>query len=154
MADISKKFTKKTHRRTLGVHLTSTKIFFKYIFPEIKDKLFDYIWIDQYAGEGALILPILKFIPKDKRINFFKNHIYLFDIQEEMVKKCIVNAQSYGIPIDLANRNINQRDNLRNFPKFLKSKELPIYHISNPPYLYLGYIRKHEETKIQKNKYF
>ncbi|MHA1488155.1 MAG: N-6 DNA methylase [Promethearchaeota archaeon] len=153
MAGRSNKFTKKTHRRTLGVHLTSTKIFFKYILPEIKDKLFDYIWIDQYAGEGALILPILKFIPKDKRINFFKNHIYLFDIQEDMVDKSINNALAYGIPKEIAIKNIRQRDNLRNFPKFLKKKELPIYHVSNPPYLYLGYIRKHEETKIHL-KYF
>ncbi|GAG55096.1 unnamed protein product, partial [marine sediment metagenome] len=29
----------------------------------------------------------------------------------------------------------------------LKNEHLPLYHITNPPYLYLGYIRKHKETQ-------
>lgn len=67
-----------------------------------------------------------------------------------MVHKCKKNAESYGIPSKIAQNNIKNRDNLENFPKFLLNNKFPIYHITNPPYLYLGYIRKHKETK----KYF
>jgi len=138
----------KNHRRSLGVHLTSKEIFKKYILPEIRGKLDKYLWVDLYAGEGNLILPILDEIPANERINFFENHIFLFDVQPEMVEKCRSNTVSYGIPLEIAKNNITIRDNLNSFPVFLKNKMLPIFHITNPPYLYLGYIRKHEETKI------
>jgi len=153
MVEETKKSKEKNNRRSLGVHLTSTDIFLKYIFPEIQSKLYDYIWVDLYAGEGNLILPILEYIPEKERIEFFKNHIYLFDIQPEMVQKCIDNAVYYKIPIDIAEKNIKQRNNLDTFPRNLKKKLYPIFHITNPPYLYLGYIRKHEETKMHL-KYF
>ncbi|MHA1203280.1 MAG: N-6 DNA methylase, partial [Candidatus Heimdallarchaeaceae archaeon] len=88
----------KNNRRALGVHLTSVDIFQEYIFPEIKNKLKEYLWVDLYCGEGNLILPILDAIPEKERIEFFEKHIYLFDIQEEMVQKSIKNAENYGIP--------------------------------------------------------
>ncbi len=138
---------KRSFRRTFGAHITSIDVFQKYIFPEIKDKLYEFLWVDLYAGEGNLILPILEFIPNEKRIDFFKDRIYLFDVQPEMVQKCVINAKNYGIPSKIAQNNINYRDNLDNFPKILLNKAFPIYHITNPPYLYLGYIRKHEETQ-------
>jgi len=140
-------FKDNKHRRALGVHLTSRDIFLKYIFPEIKEKLWEYTWIDLYAGEGNLILPILNLISVEKRIQFFKEHIYLFDIQPEMVHKCIINAKNYGIPSEIAEKNIKLRDNLESFPKFLNNAPFPLFHITNPPYLYLGYIRKHKETQ-------
>ncbi|MFX1378038.1 MAG: N-6 DNA methylase [Promethearchaeota archaeon] len=135
------------HRRSLGAHLTSRDVFLKHIFPAIKTLLWKYTWIDLYAGEGNLILPILNSIPVEKRIPFFKEHIYLFDIQSEMVQKCIVNAKHYNIPLNIAQKNIQLRNNLNNFPEFLKSAQFPLFHITNPPYLYLGYIRKHKETQ-------
>ncbi len=143
-------------RRSFGAHLTSSEIFLKYIYPEIQDKLWDYTWIDLYAGEGNLILPILDSIHTEQRVRFFKNHIMLYDIQQEMVNKCIENAKNYGIPKKTAVNNIKVRNNLESFPIFLKNDHLPIYHITNPPYLYLGYIRKHKDThkylKLFKNK--
>ncbi|MFX1420549.1 MAG: N-6 DNA methylase [Promethearchaeota archaeon] len=135
------------YRRSLGVHLTSKDIFIKYIFPEILEKIWDYTWIDLYAGEGNLILPILNSISSNKRIQFFIEHIFLFDIQQEMVQKCINNAKNYGIPSDIAEKNIQLRNNLDSFPKFLNNAQFPLFHITNPPYLYLGYIRKHKETQ-------
>ena len=143
----------RSSRRTLGVHLTSVDLFLEYIFPEIENVLEKYIWVDLYCGEGNLILPILNFIKSDERINFFKNQIFMYDIQEEMVDKCIRNATNYGIQKEIAIQNIKQRDNLKSFPDELKSKNLPIFHITNPPYLYLGYIRKHKETQVH-FKYF
>lgn len=140
-------------RRKFGVHLTSKEIFHKYIYPEIKLDLNDYIWVDFYAGEGNLVLPILRYIDPSKREDFFLNHIFLFDVQEDMVKKCIKNAQWYGISEEVAKSNILIRDNLDTFPQFIKEKMFPIYHITNPPYLYLGYIKKHLETQ-QYLKYF
>ncbi len=134
-------------RRKYGIHLTSKELFKIYIFPEIKDKLNKFIWVDLFAGEGNLILPILRSIKEDQKIEFFEKHIYLFDVQEEMVKRSIYNAGLYGIPEKVAEKNILLRDNLLNFPSFLLTKRFPIYHITNPPYLYLGYIKKHVETK-------
>ena len=66
-----------TFRRTFGIHLTSSKIFTEFIFPEIQDKLWQYKWIDLYAGEGNLIIPILNSIPLNDRIKFFNHHIWL-----------------------------------------------------------------------------
>ncbi|MFX0056719.1 MAG: N-6 DNA methylase [Candidatus Hodarchaeota archaeon] len=134
-------------RRTYGLHLTSIDIFNKFILPEIKNKLPNYLWIDLYAGEGNLILPILNTIKRADRIRFFEKHIFLSDSQEEMIQKCISAAESYGIPKNVARERIILRDNLESLPRFLKQTDLPIFHITNPPYLYLGYIRKHRETQ-------
>ena len=147
MDNNSRNSKEKTKRRKFGIHLTSIEIFHKYIFPEIKDLLENYLWVDLYAGEGNLILPILKEIPTDKRESFFRGHIFLFDIQKDMVQKCIYNAEEYGISKQIAENNIKKRDNLESFPQILKRKKFPIFHITNPPYLYLGYIRKHYETQ-------
>lgn len=137
----------KVNRRTFGEHLTSMDIFLKFIFPEIKDRLKQHVWVDLYCGEGNLILPILNHIPESERISFFEKHVYLFDVQPKLVEKCIKNAINYNIPQEVAEKNIVLRDNLENFPETIKEKKLPIFHITNPPYLYLGYIRKHEKTQ-------
>jgi len=147
MGNIKRKLDENTFRRSFGAHLTSSEIFMEYIFPKIRDKLWHYGWIDLYAGEGNLILPILNSIPPDSRVEFFKKHLFLYDIQPEMVEKCIQNAENYGIPKEIASNNIKLRNNLESFPNFLKNKGLPLFHITNPPYLYLGYIRKHKETQ-------
>lgn len=138
-------------RREFGIHLTSVDIFKKFIFPEIKDILYKYVWVDLFCGEGNLILPILEFIPANKRESFFKEHIFLFDIQKDMVEKSIKNAQKYGIPYELAKKNIQVRDTLGDYPKFIKNLKYPAYHITNPPYLYIGYIAKNSERNF---KYF
>ena len=130
-------------RRTFGEHFTSTDIFYKYIFPSIKNNLYKYIWVDLYAGEGNLILPILDLIPKNKRYEFFRQRIFLFDIQKNNIEKAIEKAVSYGIPKKVAEKNIVQQDTLKNFPKQLLNFEYPVFHITNPPYLYIGYIVKH-----------
>jgi len=137
----------KAKRRKYGQHLTSFDIFYRYILPEIKTQLKNYLWVDLFCGEGNLILPLLKEIPPDERETFFKDHIFLTDVHEEMVNKCISNARTYGISEEIARTNIKARDNLQSFPQFLKRKKFPIFHITNPPYLYLGYIKKHKETQ-------
>ena len=147
MKEIPLTIKEKAKRRKFGLHLTSVDIFYNYIFPEIKDRLEDYLWVDLYAGEGNLILPILEEIPVDQRITFFQNHIYLYDVQKDMVQNCIKNAECYGIPKEIAENKIIIRDNLEDFPQILKKQNYSIFHVTNPPYLYLGYIRKHNETK-------
>ncbi|MCS7123331.1 MAG: N-6 DNA methylase [Candidatus Aenigmarchaeota archaeon] len=147
---VSQTISSETKRRELGAHLTSVDIFKKYIFPEIKNLLYNYTWIDLFAGEGNLILPILEYIPKQKRIKFFKEHILLFDIQKEMVEKCISHAKTYGIPYEIAKQNIQVRDTLQNYPE-LSFLRKPPYHITNPPYLYIGHIVKNFERNL---KYF
>lgn len=131
-----------TRRRAYGEHLTSPEIFYKFILPHIRNHLHRYTWVDLFAGEGNLILPILGYIPRPYRIGFFQKRMFLFDIQGEMVKKCVAKAKSFGIPECIARRNILQWDTLRQFPPRLLRRPLPIYHITNPPYLYIGYIVK------------
>ena len=41
-----------------------------------------------------------------------------------MIHSCIKNAKNYGIPSKIAQKNIIYRDNLDNFPIFLKDKKL------------------------------
>lgn len=137
-------------RREFGVHLTSIDIFKEYILLEIQEILYKYTWVDFFCGEGNLILPMLEVVPKNKRIDFFKEHIFLYDIQKEMVEKAIENAKNYGIPYHIAKNNIQLRDTLKNYPD-LKSFRYPPYHITNPPYLYLGYVVKNSKRNI---KYF
>ena len=139
--------TENKKRRIYGQHLTPIQIFKKFILPEIKDKLWDYIWVDLFAGEGNLILPILELIPKKDQTNFFENHIFLFDVQKNLVESSIKKAMDYGIPEEIARRNIKQRDTIRDYPKYLTESELPVYHITNPPYLYIGYIVKNKATQ-------
>ncbi|WMT51291.1 MAG: N-6 DNA methylase [Ferroplasma sp.] len=131
-------------RRTLGEHLTSVNIFKEYILPKIRDKINNYTWVDLFAGEGNLILPILDLVPENKRIEFFHHNIFLFEVQKEMVERAIKNAESYGIPKSIAETNIQIRDTLKEYPVLNVKK--PIYHITNPPYLYIGYIAKHKEN--------
>jgi len=138
---------KKRFRRQYGIHITSKELFNKFILPYIKDNMNQYLWVDLFAGEGNLVLPILEEFSQDQRVRFFREHIFLYDIHQEMVDRCIDNAISYGIPENVAQNNIFVRDNLNNFPESLKKNKYPIYHITNPPYLYLGYIAKHDETK-------
>ena len=76
MGNVKQNSEKNTFRRSFGVHLTSSEIFIEHIFPEIQDKLWQYRWIDLYAGEGNLILPILSSIPSKDRIKFFEKHVY------------------------------------------------------------------------------
>ncbi|UYP46687.1 hypothetical protein NEF87_002972 [Candidatus Lokiarchaeum ossiferum] len=134
-------------RRKFGQHFTTVSICEEFILPYIKDSLYDYIWVDLFAGEGNLIFPILNLIPEQERISFFESHIYLFDIQPEWTEKSIQNAQKYGIPEKLARQKIQTRDCLSNYPQFLRNLEYPVYHVTNPPYLYLGYIVKTAETQ-------
>lgn len=137
----------KNKRRTYGEHLTSISIFKDFILPEIEKEIYNYRWVDLFCGKGNLILPILELIPEGKRIEFFEKHIFLFDIQKELVEKTILNAVKYGIPEELARKNIQQRDSIKDYPTFILESNLPVYHITNPPYLYLGYIAKHKETQ-------
>lgn len=139
--------------RSLGEHQTPLRVFDEFITPKIVDRIYEYTWIDLFAGEGNLILPVLDMVPAADRTEFFTRHIYLFDIQEKMVKKCIENAINYGIPERLAERNILVHDALDEFPHILKGKTNSVFHITNPPYLYIGYIAKHNGTD-SKMRYF
>lgn len=138
-------------RRSFGEHLTSVDIFSKFILPQIKDKIHNYCWVDLFCGEGNLVLPILNEIPLNQRQEYFKNHIYLFDIQKRMVEKSILNAIELGIPENIASLNIQQRDCLlESCPMPIQKSSLEIFHITNPPYLYLGYIVKHKNEDTGK----
>ena len=144
--------TKEENNKLYGEYLTPIEIFNKIIFPHIKDVLYDYLWVDLYAGKGNLIFPILDRIPLYERVEFFKKHIRLFDIQEKMINFMRNKAiNEYSIPPEIAYENIQLKDNLESFPTELKKSNFPIYHITNPPYLYIGYIKKHQKDNKYKN---
>ncbi|MGC8608498.1 MAG: N-6 DNA methylase [Thermoplasmata archaeon] len=132
------------NRRIFGIHFTPVEIFNEFILPQIRDHIYDYIWVDLYCGEGNLILPILDSVSESDRMAFFKEHILCFDINKEYVNKAVKNALNYGIPEKMARENIRVRDTLRNYPDI--NGRYPVFHITNPPYLYLGYIRKQKEA--------
>ncbi|PYB68845.1 methyltransferase [Thermoplasma sp. Kam2015] len=135
-------------RRDLGVHLTPEDIFQRYIYPMISDKLYHYAWMDLFCGEGNLILPILNYIPYEDRVPFFSKHIFMFDIQEEMIERAVKRSKEYGIPEDIASRNIRKNDSLANYPKI--ESDFPPFHITNPPYLYIGYIAKRKVERLMR----
>jgi len=135
-------------RKKFGAFETPTEIFEKYIFPRIRKELNKYIWVDFFCGKGNLVLPILKFIQKEDRINFFKDHIFLFDVLPEMVEGAISNAVKLGIPKEIAEENIKVRDTLKDFPNEILNKRFPVVHITNPPYMYIGYIRKNKNFQF------
>ena len=111
--------TELKRKRVFGEFFTPLDIFKNFILPEIKAEMRKYIWVDLFAGEGNLILPILEIIPSCEREEFFKRHIFLFDVQETVVGKARQNAMEYGISYELAERNITLRDTIENYPDFL-----------------------------------
>lgn len=135
-------------RKIYGAYETPVDIFWKYIYPEIKDVLWDYVWVDLFCGSGNLILPLLEAVGEDERLPFFREHIYCFDVLPEMIKMAIKRAMDYGIPRDVATAHIRVQDTMKSYPKELLNLNYPVYHITNPPYLYIGYIRKHKETQF------
>ncbi len=135
------------HRRRLGEHLTPTSVFEEYILPAVQPILRDYLWVDLFAGAGNLVLPLLQCVPREERAAFFEQHIRLYDIQPTMVERAVQTAVQMHIPESLARQNIRQRDTLADYPSEILRAGLPVYHITNPPYLYLGYIAKHPETQ-------
>lgn len=140
----------KTKRRFYGEHLTPERICEEYILPHIMDSLWDHLWVDLFCGEGSLIYPLVKAVEPSRREEFFAEHILMFDIQPDQVEKAIGRAVEVGIPKKLAGERIRTMDTLANYPAELFGG-LPVVHITNPPYLYLGYIAKKAREHL---KYF
>ena len=135
-------------RKIYGVFETPREIFRSYILPRIRGELRNYLWVDLFCGEGNLILPILEEIPVKERVEFFREHIMMFDVLPEMVERAINNAVRLGIPREVAEENILVRDVLKNYPREILDKKYPVYHVTNPPYMYIGYIKKRPELRF------
>lgn len=134
-------------RRALGEHLTPSALFREYVLPQLAPLRTQYRWVDMFAGDGDLILPLLELTPPAERAEFFREHIFLYDIQPEKVDRCIQRVVQLGVPESLARQNIQCRDTLAEYPSEILNSSLPVYHVTNPPYLYIGYIVKHPETQ-------
>lgn len=145
------KITSKSRKRADGVHYTPESIFEEHIFPSIKDDLWSYCWTDLFCGEGNLIFPIVEKIPRTDRGRFFEQHVRMRDISHTAVRRCISKAMRLGVPEAIARKSISVSDTLLAFPEIDSGYE--VYHITNPPYLYIGYIMKHAETQ-RHLKYF
>jgi len=128
-------------RRFYGEHLTPEQICEEYILPHIRELLWERLWVDLFCGEGSLIYPLVKAVEPSRREEFFAEHVLMFDIQHDQVGKAIRKALEIGVPRDLASKRIVVRDTLADYPAEMFGS-LPVAHITNPPYLYLGYIAK------------
>jgi hypothetical protein len=64
------------------------------------------------------------------------------------VERAVRNACSYGIPEDIARQRIMIRDTIKDYPVFILNSEFPVFHITNPPYLYKGYIAKQKSKRL------
>ncbi|MEZ0290166.1 MAG: N-6 DNA methylase, partial [Sulfolobales archaeon] len=129
-------------RRRYGVFETPVWVFREYIAPRIRDYLYDFVWVDMFCGSGNLILPMLEMVPAGERDDFFRKHIFMYDIIPEMVEKSVENAVRYGVSRETASKNIRVRDSLKDYPTEIFRLGKPVFHITNPPYMYLGYIKK------------
>lgn len=132
-----------------GEHLTPLDVFERYIKPEVEKRLYDYIWTDMFAGEGNLIIPLLELVPEGHRVGFFRERVFLFDLQEKMVRKTALRLKKLGIPEEVVLKNVQVRDSIKEYPTFLFEKEYPVYHITNPPYMYLGQIAKEDGSLLE-----
>lgn len=139
--------TERKRRRTFGEHLTPSALFREYVLPELAPLRTQYRWVDLFAGNGDLIFPLLELTPVPERSDFFREHIFLYDIQPDKVEQCVRRAVTLGIPESLARQNIRCQDTLAHYPAEILNSPLPVYHVTNPPYLYIGYIVKHRETQ-------
>ena len=137
---------KRLPKRKQGAFYTPTELFDKYIYPEISDILWDYTWIDLFCGRGDLIIPLLSHIDPRERADFFAGHIKCFDVDLTALKRLSNRLKSMGIPDDIIERNLMQADTLEQFPEF--DYDFPLFHITNPPYLYKGFIPKTKETRV------
>ncbi|MGC8893467.1 MAG: N-6 DNA methylase [candidate division WOR-3 bacterium] len=137
-------------RRFYGEHLTPAQICEEYILPHIVDLLWDRLWVDLFCGEGSLIYPLVRVVEPSRRDEFFAEHVLMFDIQPDQVEKTISKAVEIGIPRDVAEKRVMTRDTLADYPAEMFGR-LPTVHITNPPYLYLGYIAKRAKEHL---KYF
>jgi len=136
---------KRLPKRKQGVFYTPTELFDKYIYPEISDILWDYTWVDLFCGRGDLIIPLLLHIECQERTAFFADHIRCFDVSPMALKELAKRLREIGITDeDLIKKNLIQTDTLIRFPEF--EHDFPLFHITNPPYLYKGFIPKTKET--------
>ncbi|MEO0181214.1 MAG: N-6 DNA methylase [candidate division WOR-3 bacterium] len=138
----------KNKRRFYGEHLTPDRICEEYILPYIANFLWDRLWVDLFCGEGSLIYPLVKAVEPSKRNAFFADHVLMFDVQAEQVEKAINKAVELGISRSIAQKRIMVRDTLFDYPTEMFGK-LSVVHITNPPYLYLGYIAKKAKEHLR-----
>jgi len=134
-----------------GLFLTPVEVFNKYIYDYIKDKTNDYVFVDFFCGSGNLVLPILDHISPAQRNEYFKNHIFLFDILQSQVEIAIKNAVNLGVNETTARQNIKVRDTIKDYPKELVEKfGGKLFHITNPPYGNVHFIGRSEYKESMK----
>ena len=140
-----------SNKKKYGLFLTPVEVFNNYIYKNIKDKINDYVFVDFFCGNGNLVLQILNHIQLEKRNEYFKNHIFLFDIIQNQVEIAIKNAVNLGIDEAIARQNIKVRDTIKNYPKELVERfGDKLFHITNPPYGNVHFIGRSEYKENMK----
>lgn len=132
----SEKLTKKKR----GQFYTPSELIKTFLLPEIRSMLWQRTWVDLYCGEGNLLLPLIEDIEVGKRELFFQEHIRGFDIEGAALEKFGGKLIQMGISEEIIRRNLKQLDTLTSFP--LIEAKYSLFHLTNPPYLYRGYIPK------------
>lgn len=129
-------------KKQLGQYFTPEELFDEFIRPHIEEKITNRFWTDLFAGEGNLILPILRLVPKERREEFFAKQVYLQEIDERLTSRLTEKLEKLGIAKELVSQRVKIGDSFREYPDFSDGNNLTITHITNPPYRYIGSIKK------------
>lgn len=126
-------------RTALGRHY-SPESFYSLLRPYLLPFLRTHLFADLFAGAGNLLLPLLREIPPEERGVWALKHLLLVDIEEEAVVALREALRREGLSPEAVRTIARRGDSLRESPPWPDG--LPVFHVTNPPYLYLGRIRK------------
>lgn len=123
----------------MGIHY-SPEDFYPHLRPYLLPHLHSHRFVDLFGGQGNLLLPLVQEVPPGERNAWAERHLLLVDLREEAVERARVRLVASGLTPETARRVARRGDSLRE--ELLPQDGLPVFHLTNPPFLYLGQIRK------------
>lgn len=128
-------------RVALGQHFSPEVYFQRHLRERLLPHLETHLFADLFGGQGALLLPLLEALPLEERNAWAKEHLYLADLDEKALEQARARLVALGVSPETARQVAERRDTLRSYPAERLAGRA-VYHVTNPPYLYLGRVRK------------